>query len=61
MTREQLNDFIGEESMSILEVMEKIDKNASGALFIEDKEGRLSGCITAVSYTHLTLPTTPYV
>lgn len=46
MTREQLNDFIGDESMSILEVMEKIDKNASGALFIEDKEGRLSGCIT---------------
>lgn len=46
MTKEQLKDFIGGESMTILEVMEKIDKNASGAFFIEDKDGRISGCIT---------------
>ena len=46
MTRGQLKGFVGNEFMTILDVMEKIDKNASGTLFIEDKVGRLSGCIT---------------
>ena len=46
MTKEQLSDFVGNESMTILEVMEKIDKNASGAFFIEDKDESLCGCIT---------------
>ena len=29
--------------------------------FQEKPEKREGGCLTAVSYTHLTLPTTPYV
>lgn len=46
MTKEQLNMFVGDESMTILEVMEKIDKNTSGSFFIENDEGQLCGCIT---------------
>lgn len=46
MTKEQLNIFVGDESMTILEVMEKIDKNTSGAFFIENEKGQLCGCIT---------------
>mgnify|MGYP004495819091 CR=1 FL=1 len=46
MTKEQLNLFVGNCSMTILEVMEKIDKNTSGALFIQDDKEQLCGCIT---------------
>lgn len=46
MTKEQLSNFVGKESMTILDVMEKIDKNASGTFFIENKFGQLCGCIT---------------
>ncbi len=46
MTKEKLAMFIGDMSMNIIDVMEKIDKNTSGSLFIEDEHGRLCGCIT---------------
>lgn len=46
MTKEQLSNFVGKESMTILDVMEKIDKNTSGTFFIENKFGQLCGCIT---------------
>lgn len=46
MTKEKLALFIGDMSMTIIDVMGKIDKNTSGSLFIEDEFGRLCGCIT---------------
>ena len=46
MTKEQLSDFVGNECMTVLEVMKKIDRNTSGAFFIQDAKERLCGCIT---------------
>ena len=46
LTMERLSMFIGQTSMNIIDVMEKIDKNTSGSLFIEDKYDRLCGCVT---------------
>ena len=31
------------------------------SLLLEDVNNRINSCVEAVSYTHLTLPTTPYV
>lgn len=46
MNKDRLAKFIGNDSMTIVEAMEKIDKNAKGVLFIEEDNGILSGCIT---------------
>lgn len=46
MNKERLGDFIGDESMTIVDAMAKIDMNAKGILFIADPAGKLSGCIT---------------
>lgn len=46
MTEEKLSQFIGNCHMTIVDAMEKIDKNASGILFIVDVENKLAGCIT---------------
>lgn len=46
MTTEELNVFLGYENLSVVEALQKIDKNAKGILFIIDKEGVLKGCIT---------------
>lgn len=46
MDKERLIKFIGDTSMTIVDVMAKIDINAKGILFIEDGQGALCGCIT---------------
>lgn len=46
MTEEKLSQFIGNTSMTIVDAMEMIDKNASGILFIADENGKLVGCLT---------------
>ncbi|SCW81928.1 CBS domain-containing protein [Lachnospiraceae bacterium C10] len=42
----QIEQFIGTREMSIMDAMEKIDKNAKGLLFIIDPKGILEGCIS---------------
>lgn len=46
MTKERLSKFTGTASMSILDVMTRIDENARGILFIQDSEGKLLGSVT---------------
>ena len=46
MNNERVKRFIGNENITIVDVMEKIDRNAQGILFITDVEGQLVGCIT---------------
>ena len=46
MDMERINDFIGSESLSIVDAMEKIDYNAKGILFIIDEAGKLVGSLT---------------
>ena len=41
-----IRDFIGRDTMTVSETMQKIDKNAKGILFLINSEDRLSGCIT---------------
>ena len=37
---DNLDDFIGQPLMSIVEAMQKIDKNSKGLLFITDDDNR---------------------
>ncbi|MCI9050131.1 MAG: NTP transferase domain-containing protein [Coprobacillus sp.] len=46
MKNEWLKQYIGNETMSAVEAMQKIDINAKGILFILDKKGRLVGSLT---------------
>lgn len=46
MNKERLLKFIGDTSMTIIDVMEKIDLNANRILFIKDEAEALCGCIT---------------
>lgn len=46
MEGERIQLFIGNETMKIVDAMEKIDRNANRILFIVDDKGMLSGCIT---------------
>lgn len=46
MNKERLKKFIGTESLSLVDAMEKIDENAKGVLFIIDADEKLIGCIT---------------
>lgn len=46
MNKNQLAKFIGEETLSIVDAMEKIDANTKGFLFIQDTDGTLTGCVT---------------
>lgn len=46
MNKERLSTFCGKESLSIVDAMELIDKNAKGILFIIDGEGKLKGALT---------------
>lgn len=46
MNKERLMKFIGNTTMTIVDVMEKIDLNAKGILFIVEKDERLAGCVT---------------
>ena len=46
METQKINDLISEESITIVEAMEKIDKNARGILFIVDESNRLVGALS---------------
>lgn len=46
MTKERISKFTGTASMTILDVMTRIDENARGILFIQDSEGKLLGSVT---------------
>ena len=46
MDNNELNKFIGSDALTVSEAMQMIDKNASGILFLTDRNGALLGCIT---------------
>ena len=46
MNTKEMSSFIGEETLTIVDAMERIDLNANGILFIVDKECRLIGSLT---------------
>lgn len=46
MDNQELQGFIGKESLTVSEVMQKIDQNAHGILFLVDARDKLLGCIT---------------
>ena len=46
MDKQELQMFIGTDKMSVSETMQKIDKNASGILFLVDDQDVLKACIT---------------
>ncbi len=46
MTKERLQQFVGNCSMTIVDAMERIDQNASGIVFIVDDSNKLVGCLT---------------
>lgn len=46
MEAERINNFIGRESLSIVDAMEKIDANSAGILFIIDINNKLTGALT---------------
>jgi len=46
MNKEQIKMFIGKPAMTVVDAMEKIDKNAKGILFILDDDDELIGSIT---------------
>ena len=46
MDKENLSYFIISEQSSIVDAMEKIDRNGRGILFVTDEQERLSGALT---------------
>ena len=46
MIDNDLQKFIGQDSLTVLEAMQRIDENASGILIIVDDAGVLLGCLT---------------
>lgn len=46
MEMEKLNNFIGKDTLSIVDAMERIDKNAKGILFIVDENNHIVGSLT---------------
>ena len=51
-----------EENLSISELKEKLSERFPDSIeIVSIKEVGIEGYLEAVSYTHLTLPTTPYV
>lgn len=46
MNKEQLKLFLGLQTLTVVEAMQKIDVNAKGILFIVDEKGRISGAVT---------------
>ena len=43
---DNIDKFIGNESLSVSEAMQKIDRNANGILFLVNEKGILKSCIT---------------
>lgn len=46
MDNQELQKFIGNEKMTVLEAMQMIDNNSSGIMFLADMKGSLIGCVT---------------
>lgn len=46
MNRERLANFIGRESLRIVDAMARIDAVAGGVIFIVDEYDKLIGCVT---------------
>ena len=46
MEREELQKYLGTEDMSVVEAMQKIDRNAKGILYIVDEQEHLLGSLT---------------
>lgn len=46
MDKKNIIDLVGNESITIVDAMTKIDKNAKGILFIVDEQFHLKGCIS---------------
>lgn len=46
MNNQELQQFIGKNSLTVSEAMQKIDCNSYGILFLADENDRLCGCIT---------------
>ncbi|NBH74045.1 CBS domain-containing protein [Clostridiaceae bacterium] len=46
MEREELQKYLGTGDMSVVEAMQKIDRNAKGVLYITDEQGKLLGSLT---------------
>lgn len=46
MIKKQLNQFIASEHLTLVEAMQKIDKNSNGILFILDDAGKLIGAVS---------------
>ena len=46
MKKGEIQKFIGDISLTVIEAMRQIDENANGILFLVDGDGRLSGCLT---------------
>ena len=46
MDQTKMLQLIGNEKITVVEAMSKIDKNAKGILFIVNSENQLIGCVT---------------
>ncbi len=46
MDRERIDKFTGNDSITVVDAMSKIDVNSGGILFITDSKGKLAGCVT---------------
>ena len=46
MNEKQINDFLGNSSLTIVEAMKRIDLNAKGILFVVEKSNKLLGTVT---------------
>ena len=46
MDNQEIQKFIGDESLTVSEAMQKIDGNQLGILFLVSSEEKLVGCIT---------------
>ena len=46
MNKNEMPKYIGRDTLTVAECMQKIDANTSGILFLVDRDDRLTGCIT---------------
>ena len=46
MNKDELQKYTGTENLTVIEAMQKIDRNAKGIIYIIDDEGHLKGSLT---------------
>lgn len=46
MDKIEIQKFIGNENLTVLEAMQKIDNNSTGILFLTNESDKLTGCVT---------------